>query len=116
MAAPVAALTYQYAASRVEVRPLGQPTTGSYQLCQAHLDRLRLPQGWTLVVAPGAPVAPDLPRLAAAIRRAGGVGPGGVPADADEPSLTSRPNLVTLAARAHLRVVADAASYTPKRK
>lgn len=107
----VAQLSYEYAASRVEVGPLEadlEPNT--YALCQAHLDKLRVPKGWALVTKgvprPVSLNSSQLDALAAAIRRAGGVGD-----MAEESTISGRENLVTLAHRAHLRVVADSAQY-----
>jgi len=121
---PAARLSYVYAASQVEVSPLDEePGVGTYVLCQSHLDRLRLPKGWTLVVRGGLGAASlttaEIDQLAERIRRVGGVRSDGVGAEpeATETSLTGRSNLVTLAARAHLRVVADVSRYdaTPAR-
>ena len=117
----VARLSYAYALSRVEVNGIGgELEPGDILLCQTHLDRLTLPKGWTLVaneLPQAVPLLPtDMETLAAKIRRVGGIGDGvesGVRPDSDgtEFTLSNRANLVTLTARAHLRVVADATRY-----
>ena len=115
----VARLSYAYALSQVEVAGVADDLApGEFLLCQTHLDRLTLPKGWTLVadeVPTVPPLTPtDIEALAATIRRVGGVGaPLGTRPDGDgaEHTLSNRANLVTLAARAHLRVVADATRY-----
>ena len=111
-------LSYFYDQLRVEVCSLaGVADPGFYVLCRTHLDRLKLPKGWTLITqalsSPAATEPDELLALAAQIRRAGGLavttvqaGAGGV-----EYSLSRRTNLVMLTSRAHLRVVADAATY-----
>jgi len=105
----VAQLTYSYALSQVEVSPAAEDLpVGAYVLCQEHLDRLRVPKGWRLIRtgSPGlVPLSPaEIESLAEEVRRVGlGLEPEGT-----ETSLSSRPNLVMLASRAHLRVVADA--------
>lgn len=100
----------------VDVSPLRpEPTPGSLQLCQAHLDRLKLPQGWTLIRRDGIGRAPfdgsDILALANEIRRVGGIEVTDNHAVQVEHSLSSRTNLVMLTSRAHLRVVADASEY-----
>ena len=112
----IAQLSYAYALSRVEVHPVGDDCEpGEFLLCQAHLDRFTLPKGWRLVahdIPAQARLTPaDLTTLADAIRQAGGVSAGPAEPEGTEMSLSSRTNLVTLAARAHLRVVADSARY-----
>jgi len=112
----VAQLTYAYALSRVEVSPVEEDLVpGAYVLCQAHLDRLRVPKGWKLIRTGTPGVAPlsaaEIENLADEVRRVGlGLEPAGT-----EHSLSSRSNLVMLASRAHLRVVADSASMSPRR-
>jgi hypothetical protein len=111
----VAQLSYSYAASQVEIRPADrQPSPGSYVLCQVHLDRLSVPKGWSLhwVREPGVAGSRTqaLDELADEIRRVGFGAEPGEPAGTEH-SLSQRTNLVTLASRAHLRVVADAALY-----
>jgi len=93
------------------------PEPGTYTLCQTHLDRLKAPKGWT-VLQRGHPVVPSLSAaeieaLADEVRR---VGLGGTEVDGTEQSLSDRSNLVTLASRAHLRVVADASRYASARR
>ena len=105
----VAQLTYAYALSQVEVSPVAEDVpVGAYVLCQSHLDRLRVPKGWRLIRSGSpclAPLTPaEIESLAEEVRRVGfGLEPEGT-----ELSLSNRPNLVMLASRAHLRVVADA--------
>ncbi len=160
----MAQLSYAYALSQVELRPVGaDPGSGTYVLCQVHLDRLKVPRGWQLLVrgdlgaqpvpddvtaadgrstawadgpagpgswadrqqstAPGFdpldpaldPRARDLDALAQEIRRVGGLGSGPTDPAGTEHSLSRRANLVTLASRAHLKVVADAARYSASR-
>jgi len=104
----VAQLTYAYAQSQVEVSPVAEdPPAGAYVLCQVHLDRLKVPKGWKLIRSGSPGLVPlteaEIESLAEEVRRVGlGLEPEGT-----EPSLSSRPNLVMLASRAHLRVVAD---------
>jgi len=94
---------------------------GAYVLCQSHLDKLRLPKDWELIVSrtPARPVvtASEIEELARRVREAGGLGPGGAAAESEdtEHSLSSRNNLVTLTSRAHLKVVADSAGYDGSR-
>lgn len=110
----VALLRYAYSLSQVEVLPIdGSTHTGDYVLCQTHLDRLRLPKGWNLVVHRGVAAwkPSDLEELAYKIRQVGGLGAPRSEYDGTEHSLSSRTNLVTLTSRAHLRVVADVSRY-----
>ncbi len=126
----VAQLSYAYSLSRVELHPLGSDHgSGQYVLCRVHLDRLKAPQGWQIVVhgdvtaEPGGdPVntqggldAIALDTLASQIRQVGGLGATSVEPTGVEHSLSRRTNLITLTSRAHLRVVADAARYTAAR-
>jgi len=117
----VARLSYAYALSQVEVNSIvGELVPGDILLCQTHLDRLTLPKGWTLVAnelpEPFPLLSTDMEALAAKIRRVGGIGDveSGMRPDSDgtEFTLSNRANLVTLTARAHLRVVADATRYS----
>lgn len=113
----VAQLTYAYAASQLEVSPVEEELAPeAYALCQAHLDRLTPPKGWTLIrkgtPAPLGLTQADIDDLADRIRR---VGFGAEPPEPQgtEYTLSSRSNLVMLTTRAHLRVVADSAQYGP---
>lgn len=111
----VAQLSYEYATSRVEVGPLeGDLVPNAYALCQSHLDRLRVPQGWILTrrgIPRVASLSPSqLDALATAIRRAGGLDD-----EMEESTISGRENLVTLTHRAHLRVVADSLQYASAR-
>jgi len=105
----VAQLTYAYSLSQVEVSPVAEDLpVGAYVLCQAHLDRLKVPKGWKLIRSGSPQLAPltpaEIDALAEEVRRVGlGLEPSGT-----EPSLSRRDNLVMLTSRAHLRVVADA--------
>ncbi len=117
----VAQLDYAYALSRVEVQPIGPDLPqGAYVLCQTHLDRLKVPKGWSLVARghlEARPMTPqDCEALAAEIRVAGGLGETRTDPSGTEHSLSRRSNLVTLASRAHLRVVADAGRYASSRQ
>ena len=114
----VAQLAYSYALCEVEVCPIDpHPVPGNYVLCQAHLDRFTTPKGWTLISKEIPPSQPhldtDIEALAAEIRRVGGLGsnPRSDDLDGTEYTLSGRSNLVMLTSRAHLRVVADSASY-----
>jgi len=111
----VAQLTYAYALSQVEISPVADDLpVGAYVLCQTHLDRLSVPKGWKLIRT-GSPTLAQLSEaeiesLAEEVRRVGlGLEPQGT-----ETSLSRRPDLVMLASRAHLRVVADSASMSVK--
>ena len=112
----VAQLSHLYADLVVEVLTVDDPdSVGACLLCAAHLERLKVPKGWRLIrrgaAGPSQPSPSDLEKLAAEIRRVGGVGAPSQEQDGTEHSLSSRTNLVTLTSRAHLRVVADAARY-----
>jgi len=114
----VAQLAYVYAASQVSVAALeAEPDPNSYALCQAHLDKLTVPKGWQLVRRGLAGVVPlssrQLADLAEDIRRAGGLGDPDQSAGREE-TISRRSDVIMLGQRAHLRVVADAARYSPK--
>jgi hypothetical protein len=72
----VATLTYVYSESTAVIGPLAiahEPHT--YDLCEAHAERLTTPKGWDLVRAEGEWAAPppssdDLAALADAVREA----------------------------------------------
>ena len=91
------------------------PGPAAYVLCQTHLDRFKIPKGWTLIrsrqqtpAVQSAQPSTDIEAIAAEIRRVGGVSDKGVgDVSGTELSLSKRENLVMLATRAHLRVVAD---------
>jgi len=111
-------MTFDYALSEVQVTAQADLPPGSFVLCQAHLDRYTVPKGWRITAdaLPGAVPLSDaaVEQLADRVRRAGGVGDEGEPRGTEH-SLSRRTNLVMLASRAHLRVVADAASYPASR-
>lgn len=47
--APVATLTYDYAASAATIDHLAAPHPMQYDLCELHAERLSVPNGWALV-------------------------------------------------------------------
>ena len=97
----VATLTYVYADSTAVLGPLAryaEPHT--YDLCQAHSERLTAPRGWEVVrlaldPAALAPSSDDLVALADAVREAAR------PADTDQLPA----DLVEVGRRGHLRVL-----------
>lgn len=116
----VAQLVYAYAASQVNVTALdAEPDPNTYALCQAHLDKLTVPKGWSLTRSGAVGAAPlsgrQLADLAQRVRRAGGLGDEGEPAGQEE-TISRRADLILLGRRAHLRVVADAADYGSRRR
>ena len=48
---PSATLTYDYAAQTATLDHLAPPHPMQYDLCEAHADRLSVPNGWDLVDA-----------------------------------------------------------------
>ncbi len=111
----VVQLTYDYATSRAFVASLGDVAApNTYALCQSHIDKLKVPRGWELIREDEPKAAPlsvsAIDNLAAAVRRAGGI-TADAEAEGTEHTLSGRDNLITLNRRAHLRVVADAASH-----
>ena len=53
--AATSSLTYHYGSGSVWVDPLGtEPDPASYDLCDMHAGRMRVPHGWTLVDRRGA--------------------------------------------------------------
>jgi len=100
-----ATLTFAYADRTAVLGPLAPPRAAEgIDLCPAHCELLSVPRGWDVIRLPldepgtVAPATPDLRALADAVRRAAGIAP--APA-------APAPNVVTLAGRRHLRVVAD---------
>ena len=97
----VATLTYVYATSTAVVGPLAVvPEPHTYDLCQAHSERLTAPRGWEVVrlaldPAALAPSSDDLEALADAVREAAR------PADSDQIPA----DLVEVGRRGHLRVL-----------
>ena len=97
----VATLTYVYADSTAVLGPLAryaEPHT--YDLCQAHSERLTAPRGWEVVrlaldPAALAPSSDDLEALADAVREAA--------RPAEEAELPA--DLVEVGRRGHLRVL-----------
>ncbi len=75
----MATLTYVYADSTAVVGPLAtQAEPHSYDLCNAHANRLTAPRGWEVVrfegeFTPPQPINDDLTALAEAVREAGRV-------------------------------------------
>ncbi|MDR2974753.1 MAG: DUF3499 domain-containing protein [Propionibacteriaceae bacterium] len=117
----VARLSYAYALSQVEVRPIeAEEEPSTYTLCATHVDRLKVPKGWRLL-EPGQTSselpADEIEALARRVRQVGGLGDddSGDAPRGTEHSLSRRANIVTLASRAHLRVVADASQYAARR-
>jgi hypothetical protein len=106
--------------------PVGHELDPSgYVLCQVHMTRFKPPRGWTLTTRgipaknPYRPAPAPVPNsgeaieaLAAEIRRVGGLGEG--EPEGTEYSLSSRTNLVIMASRAHLRVVADSQGHSSR--
>jgi hypothetical protein len=95
----VATLTYVYADSTAVLGPLAryaEPHT--YDLCQAHSERLTAPRGWEVVrlaldPAALAPSSDDLEALADAVR------------EAARPAPEPAHDLVEVGRRGHLRVL-----------
>jgi len=102
----VATLTYVYADSTAVLGPLAryaEPHT--YDLCQAHSERLTAPLGWEVVrlaldPAALAPSSDDLEALADAVREAARPVP--VPVSAE---VATGGSLVEVGRRGHLRVL-----------
>ncbi len=61
---PVATLTYDYAARVATVEHLAPSHPMQYDLCDLHVERLSVPNGWSLVDRRVARVAELRPRLA----------------------------------------------------
>jgi hypothetical protein len=103
----VATLTYVYSDSTAVVGPLATyAEPHSYDLCDAHADRLTAPRGWEVVRldvdAQGAgPASDDLAALADAVREAARPATGPQP---PPPALESDPGN-ELGRRGHLRVI-----------
>lgn len=112
----VATLTYVYADSTAVLGPLGlSAVPGSYDLCPTHSASTSAPRGWQIIRLPELsdelpePDEDDLLALANAIREVG--------MSCDEPTaeavgqnceIGAAANIVVLAQRRHLRVIADA--------
>ncbi|WP_420174715.1 DUF3499 domain-containing protein [Luteococcus sp. OSA5] len=113
--AAVATLTYVYADSTAVLGPLSpERFPGTYDLCRRHCDELSAPKGWEVVRLPDASEAApparddaDLMALADAVREVGllpeEVDHAGRPAS--DPLMGGE--VVVLAERRHLRVIAD---------
>ncbi|MDR1266440.1 MAG: DUF3499 domain-containing protein [Propionibacteriaceae bacterium] len=113
-----ASLTFAYDQRTAVLGPLApaRAATGS-DLCAEHCASLKVPQGWEMVRLPldrpdQAAAKTDLKALAEAIRQAAGLRPAGPPAAPQAapeaaPAPVDAGAVVTLAARRHLRVVAD---------
>jgi len=107
-----ATLTFSYTDRTAVLGPLAPPRAAEgIDLCPAHCERLSVPRGWDVIRLPldepgsVAPATPDLRALADAVRRAAGIATG--PPAPTPGSAAPAPNVVTLAERRHLRVVAD---------
>lgn len=106
-ASAVATLTYVYADRTAVIGPLaGRAEPASYDLCEHHADRLTVPRGWEVIRLPldteddPEPPEDDLLALAEAVRAVGLAELADAPAD--HPA-----NVVQLAQRGHLTVLAD---------
>jgi Protein of unknown function (DUF3499) len=92
----VATLTYVYADSTAVVGPLAShPEPHTYDLCDAHAERLTVPRGWEVVrreILPAVPTPDDLEALADVVR------------EAIRPAAASEP-MTEVARRAHLRML-----------
>lgn len=104
----VATLTFAYADSTAVVGPLATVAEpGCYDLCSAHAQSMSAPRGWEVIrltdasADPPAPDEDDLLALADAVRE---IGFGQAPTTAGRPD---ERNVVELAHRGHLRVIAD---------
>lgn len=111
----VATLTYAYDDETAVLGALAPSRTpGAYDLCRAHADGLSVPQGWEVVRLPDAsdpaptPAVDDLLALADAVREVGlrhdELPPPGLAAPVEDRA----GEVVVLAERRHLRVIADA--------
>lgn len=103
----VATLTYVYADKTAVIGPLSpRVDPASYDLCEAHAERLTAPRGWDVIRLPGEfdhtpePPEDDLLALAEAVRAVG------YAADEELPP-ENPPSVVQLAQRGHLTVLAD---------
>jgi hypothetical protein len=111
-----ATLTFAYRDRTAVLGPLSPVRSPEgIDLCYSHCDHLSVPRGWDIVrlplEAPGKVTSTqDLRELADAVRAAAGVEPRPGP----PPPLPA--NVVTLAERRHLRVVADADRSTSRRR
>jgi hypothetical protein len=109
-----ATLTFVYADRTAVLGPLSPNRAAEgIDLCPSHCHQLSVPRGWDIVRLPldepGVVTGPtdDLRALAASVRQAAGVTaqrPSRPPVAAPQPVAS---NVVTLAERRHLRVVAD---------
>jgi hypothetical protein len=100
----VATLTYAYSDSTAVVGPLATyAEPHSYDLCDAHADRLTAPRGWDVLrldvdAAAGVPGEDDLAALAEAVREAAR------PAAAAAAPARA-PEMPELGRRGHLRII-----------
>jgi hypothetical protein len=113
-----ATLTFSYSDRTAVLGPLS-PTRSveGIDLCVDHCDNASVPRGWDLVrlplEEPGVATGKHALRvLADAVRAAAGVAPAPAPA----PPAPTPVNVVTLAERGHLRVVADPARQSRPRR
>lgn len=113
----VATLTYAYADEQAVLGALApERTPGAYDLCRQHAASLSVPQGWEVIRLPDvadeppAPSGDDLLALADAVREVGlrhdEVPPPGMRGAV--PEAAQNGEVVVLAERRHLRVLADA--------
>ena len=110
----ITTLTFDYPGQMVVVGPLAPAVDPSaYDLCRVHADRMSAPQGWDVVRLPELdeatpPPTDDLLALADAIREVGlrHDEPQQPAARVEAPAEFSD-NVVVLAERRHLRVIAE---------
>lgn len=119
----VATLTYVYADSQAVLGPLAvRAEPGCYDLCAAHTHSLSAPRGWEVIRLPMEPDAPsglasdDLLALADAVREdAGRDEPAAERLREDAAAERLPDNVIQLAQRGHLTVVADRPDRAPGR-
>ncbi|EPD32105.1 MULTISPECIES: DUF3499 domain-containing protein [Propionimicrobium] len=122
----VATLTYVYADSMAVLGPLAsEAEPGCYDLCAEHSKNLSAPRGWQVLrlTEPGYPAPEpdedDLMALANAVREVGFSDfPEGAsqshPYGTDEHQTSDKGEVVELARRGHLRMIADASKITDR--
>ena len=110
----MATLTYVYADSTAVLGPIApEHVPGSYDLCHDHCQALSVPRGWDVIRLPDISAEPpaasgdDLMALADAVRAVG------LRHDDPEPAVhdvapPGGAEVVVLAERRHLRMIADA--------
>lgn len=103
----MATLTYAYAHSTAVIGPLvANDDPHSWDLCEAHAQKITAPLGWELVRVESSDVEDDdLTALAEAVREGGALSSGLV--DPHEDTAQRHPAHRKPTRRAHLRVVPD---------